>query len=128
MENLAVRFPGGSKNRDFRDPAFESLIDKVRMRLSDAERAIKRRRSGSIVESKFKDLCRSIRDARMEFQRILEFYGCNYDDNSEHLVQLSARACELAEDRVSKPLSHGLQEHADDIQAMQMAAKDAARA
>lgn len=121
MRNQELLAPGvDSDTGEYRDPSFESLVRTAQDCLNKARDAVEKGAAGPVAEDVIKDVCRAIRDAKMEFRRVLDFYGAEYEENGQRFVDLTIEASELASKVASDDLRKGLQKHADEVQAMQM--------
>jgi hypothetical protein len=71
------------------------------------------------------DLCKIVRKARIEFDRIVRSYGADYEDQGTSFVDLVEYAANLAVQTDCDDVKKSLRKHADHVASAQMEMKAA---
>src|SRR5258708_39040136 len=97
------------------DVAFKALGDD----LEDQFRTLRLelQAKGPQIEERLKDVCRGVRQGKLEFAKILQSFGATYRNNAQHFVDLACAASDIAQETPFSQVASSLQRHAREILA-----------
>jgi hypothetical protein len=107
------------------DVEFESMVDDLYDQLRELR--IELSANGPRLNELLDELCRGIRQTKLEFMKIVESYGETYRDDAQRFVDLAFAASDLAQQTQFSKVSSSLCRHAQDIHAAQLKVKAVGR-
>lgn len=105
------------------DAAFEHACRRVDRQSRIVEQIV---RSGELTSTRFEleQLCKTIRHARIEFEKVVESYGIDYEDQGRHFIDSVEHAARIAESIDYPEIVASIRKHADHVAAVQVEMKD----
>ncbi len=124
MQQSEAHTQRGSFTASYIDAVFESMVDDVSTHLdlvNDAHLHLNRTAKADAIREQVYMLCRLIRETKLEYERVLQAYGVDYEDQGQRFVDLAVMASEIAD---GSPFAGGdvresLRRHATEIQIAQ---------
>jgi hypothetical protein len=114
------------KDVTYVDAGFEQLVRAVEARINDTRHAVQTSQPTIKIMSNFKELCREVRKAKIDFRRVVRFYGATYADSAMHFVELVHCAAEMSKSVDYPEVQKALQRHADEVDTAQSQMKSVA--